>query len=99
MNMFEPDIWLPEPKPIQLKLVGPEIWMYTSPLPDEAVVSGTLKEYEIPFSLAVTDWAYAEEPIRSIIRLLTLRSTHKHTKACKTYPDPKGRLQLMLFSS
>jgi hypothetical protein len=26
-NMVEPDIPLPEPIPIQLKLVGPEIWM------------------------------------------------------------------------
>lgn len=53
MNMFEPDILLPEPRPHQVFDVAHEIWIYTSPLPDEAVVSGTLKEYERPLWLAV----------------------------------------------
>ena len=60
--MVDPDILLPEPRPIQPKdEVEPEICIYTSPLPEEAVVSGTENEYERPFWLAETVCAYAEE--------------------------------------
>jgi hypothetical protein len=42
--------------------VGPDIWMYMSPLPEDAVCAGTLTAYVIPPSAMLTDWPYASEP-------------------------------------
>jgi hypothetical protein len=63
-----------------------------SPLPDEAVVSGTLNEYWRPLLLAEAIWAYVEEAVT------LLEFEFLHLKRVNAYPDPRGPPQQMLFS-